>query len=54
MRHPETNVFRWVIVGLLVLLSAFGVPAILAFAQPRQERDDTAVVLVAGEAIPRI
>jgi hypothetical protein len=54
MRRPETNVFRWVIVTLLVLISAFGVPAILSFAQPKRERDDTAIVLMAGEEVPRI
>lgn len=52
--RPERSAFRWLIVGLLVLASMFGVPAILSFGQPNRERDDTAVVLVVGEELPRI
>jgi hypothetical protein len=45
---------RWIVVGLLILLSSLGVPAILSFANPRRERDDAGIVLVLGQDLPRI
>ena len=45
---------RWVLVGLFALLSLFGVPAIMSFAQPNRERDDAAIVLIAGEGVARL
>lgn len=48
------RVMRWLLVGLLVLLSSFGVPAILSFARPNRERDDAGIVLVLGRDLPRI
>ena len=47
-------VVRWVLVALFAALSMGGVPAILSFAQPRRERDDAAVVLIAGEGVARL
>jgi len=45
---------RWVLVALFAALSMGGVPGILSFAQPRRERDDAAVVLIAGEGVARL
>lgn len=42
------------IVGVLVVLSTLGVPAVLSLGRPRRERDDVAAVLVIGEDLPRI
>lgn len=45
---------RWIVVGTLVLVSSFGVPAILSLARPNRERDDAGIVLVLGRDLPRI
>ena len=54
MRALEGRVLRWLIVGLLVVLSTLGVPAVLSLGRPNRERDDVAAVLVIGEDLPRI
>ena len=45
---------RWFLVALFGVLSLLGVPAILSLANPNRERDDIAIVLVAGEDVARL
>lgn len=54
MRGIGRTLMRWIVVGVLVLLSTLGVPAILSFARPNRERDDAGIVLVLGRDLPRI
>lgn len=54
VRTAGRSVRTWLVVGLLVLLSAMGVPAILSFARPDRERDDTRIVLVVGRDVARL
>lgn len=50
----ERRVLRWLMIAVLVVLSALGVPAVLSSARPNRERDDVAVVLAVGEDLARI
>lgn len=48
MGHLSRPLIRSTLVGLFVLLSLFGIPAMAYFLRPQRTKDDIAIELVAG------